>query len=50
MSRHIDGFDRVHGGYGVGHRNLKGRMLLEFCWNNNYVYQIHALRDRNRGR
>ena len=26
--RHIDGFD---GGYGVGWRNLEGRMLLEFC-------------------
>ena len=22
---------RVHGGYDVGQRNLKGRMLLEFC-------------------
>ena len=21
----------VHGGYGVGQRNLEGRMLLEFC-------------------
>ena len=28
---HIDGFDWVHGGYGVGRRNLEGRMLLEFC-------------------
>ena len=28
---HIDGFDRVHGGKGVGQRNLEGRMLLEFC-------------------
>ena len=31
VHRHIDGFDGVHGGYGVGHRNLEGRMLLEFC-------------------
>ena len=30
VSRHIDGFDGVHGGYGVGQRNLEGRMLLEF--------------------
>ena len=29
--RHIDGFDGVHGGYGVGQRNLGGRVLLEFC-------------------
>ena len=26
--RHFDG---VHGGYGVGQRNLEGEMLLEFC-------------------
>ena len=31
IGRHIDGFDGVLGGYGVGQRNLKGRMLLEFC-------------------
>ena len=28
VGRHIDGFD---GGYGVGQRNLEGRVLLEFC-------------------
>ena len=28
---HIDGLDRVDGGYGVGQRNLEGRMLLMFC-------------------
>ena len=31
VGRHIDGFDGVHGGYGVGQRNLERRMLLEFC-------------------
>ena len=31
IGRHIDGSHGVHGGYGVGQRNLKGRMLLEFC-------------------
>ena len=31
VGRHIDRFDWVHGGYGVGQRNLEGRMLLEFC-------------------
>ena len=29
--RHIDEFNGVHGGFGVGQRNLEGRMLLEFC-------------------
>ena len=24
-------FDGVHGGFGVGQRNLGGRILLEFC-------------------
>ena len=28
VGRHIDGFDGVHGGFGVGQRNLEGRMLL----------------------
>ena len=27
-SRHIDGFDGVHGGYVVGQRNLEGRVIL----------------------
>ena len=31
VGRHMDGFDMVYGGYGVSHRNLEGRMLLEFC-------------------
>ena len=31
VGRHIDGFDGVHGGYGVGQRNSEGRMPLEFC-------------------
>ena len=30
-SRHIDRFYGVHSMYGVGRRNLEGRMLLEFC-------------------
>ena len=28
VGRHIDGFDGVHGGYGVGQSNFEGRMLL----------------------
>ena len=31
VGKHIDSFDGVYGGYGVGQRNLEGRMLLEFC-------------------
>ena len=31
VGRRIDGSDVVHGGYGVGQRNLEGQILLEFC-------------------
>ena len=31
VNSHIDGFDGVHGVYGVGQRSLEVRMLLEFC-------------------
>ena len=30
VGSHVDGFDEVHGGYGVGQRNFEGIMLLEF--------------------
>ena len=30
VGRHIGGFDPVHGGYGLGRKNLEGIMLLEF--------------------
>ena len=28
---HVDGFDGVHGGYGIAQRKLEGIMILEFC-------------------
>ena len=31
VGRCIDGFNGVHVGYGVGQKNLEGRILLEFC-------------------
>ena len=31
VGKQIDGFDGVHGGLNVGERNVKGRLLLEFC-------------------
>ena len=35
LSRHvvknIDGFQAIHGGFSIGERNQKGRMLLLFC-------------------
>ena len=26
-----EGFEGIHGGYGIGKRNAEGRMLLGFC-------------------
>ena len=34
VCRHIDGFDGVHGAYGTGQSNIDGRMLFEFCLEN----------------
>jgi len=31
VGKHIDDFENVHGGNGIGERNAEGRMLLEFC-------------------
>ena len=31
LGRRIDGFESVHGGYGIGKRNVEGRRLLELC-------------------
>ena len=31
VGRRIDGFEGVHGGYGIGKRNDEGRRILEFC-------------------
>lgn len=31
VGKRIEGYEGVHGGYGIGERNMEGRMLLEFC-------------------
>ena len=31
VGRFVEGFEGVHGGYGIGKRNAEGRRLLEFC-------------------
>ena len=31
IGMHIDGSDEIYGGYGIGQRNLEGKILLEFC-------------------
>ena len=46
---HIDGLDGVHGGNGAGQRNLEGRMLLQFCLDEELCVKVHGLRERRRG-
>ena len=31
IGKEVDGFEGVHGGFGIGKRNLEGGLLLEFC-------------------
>ena len=31
VGKQVDGYEGVHGGFGIGERNMEGRMLLEFC-------------------
>ena len=50
VGRHVDRFDRVHGGYGVVRRNLECRILLELCLEKNYVCQVYGFRKRKGGR
>ena len=30
MGKCAEGFEGIHGGYGIGKRNVEGRMLLDF--------------------
>ena len=31
VGKRIEGYEDVHGGNGIGERNVEGKMLLEFC-------------------
>ena len=31
VGKRIEGYEGVHGGNGIGERNVAGKMLLEFC-------------------
>ena len=31
IGKEVDGFESFYGGFGIGKRNLEGRLLLEFC-------------------
>ena len=31
IGKEVDGFEGVHGGFGISKRNVEGRLLLEFC-------------------
>ena len=49
VGRHFDGFDCVHGRYGVGQGNLEGRMLFEFCLEKELCVSSTWFNERNRG-
>ena len=31
VGKQIEGYEDVHGGNGIGERNVEGKLLLEFC-------------------
>ena len=31
IGKKVDGLEEIHGGFGIGRRNVEGRLLLEFC-------------------
>ena len=45
VGRHIDGFDGVPGGIGIGQRNLEGRLLVEFCLENELCVSMWFKRE-----
>ena len=49
VGRHNDGFGGVHGGYGVGQRNLEERMSLEFCLEKELCVSNTCFSERKRG-
>ena len=48
VGRWIDGFEGVHGGYGIGKTNVEGRRVLEFVTKKSCAWQIHSLKRRSR--
>ena len=49
VGRYIGVFDWVHGGYGIGLRNLEGRMLLKFCLLKE-LCKMHSIKEREEAR
>ena len=31
IGKKLDGFEEIHGGFGISKRNVEGLLLLEFC-------------------
>ena len=31
IGKEVNGFEGVHGGFGIGKKNVEGRLFLEFC-------------------
>ena len=50
IGRLIDGFDWVHGGYGVGQKNLKRKNDIIVLCQKGIVCQKRGLQEKKRGR
>ena len=48
VGRQIDGFEGVHGGYGIGKENVEERRLLSFATKRSCAWQIHGMKRRTR--
>ena len=46
VCRHIDGFDGVHGGYGVGLRNFGRMNVIRVLSGEGIMCQIHCLGEK----
>ena len=50
VGKRIKGYKGVHGGNGIGERNVEGKMLLEFCDERSCVWQTHGSEKGKRGK
>ena len=48
IGRRIDGFEGVHGGCGIGKRNVEGKDYSSFVMKRSFAWQIHGFKRRSR--
>ena len=50
VGKRIKGYEGMHGGNGIGERNVEGKMLLEFCDEKELCVQTHGSEKGRRGK